>query len=132
MVRTPTRLLAGLLFLGALAAEVEARAQPITQTMLVVRDPQQTVVARLKDLQAQYAGSEIRIAACERFKTELLFQVFQGTHAPALQAGASKGKAQKRQGGDPGQPVERLIPGAYKVGGRRVSEPTGPVRDSSL
>ena len=47
-------------------AKVEARAQPITQTMLVVRDPQQTVVARLKDLQAQYAGSEIRIAACER------------------------------------------------------------------
>lgn len=52
--------------LGVKLAKVEPRAQPIAQTMLVVRDPQQTVVARLKDLQAQYAGSEIRIAACER------------------------------------------------------------------
>ncbi len=30
------------------------------------------------------------------------------------------------------QPVERLIPGAYKVGGRRVLQPTGQNRDSSL
>jgi hypothetical protein len=52
--------------LGVKLAKVEPRSQPITQTVLVVRDPQQTVVARLKDLQAQYAGSEIRIAACER------------------------------------------------------------------
>ena len=52
--------------LGVKLAKVEPRAQPIGQTVLVVRDPQQTVVARLKDLQAQYAGSEIKIAACER------------------------------------------------------------------
>ena len=30
------------------------------------RDPQQPVVARLKDLAAQYPGSEIKITACER------------------------------------------------------------------
>src|SRR5947207_2509948 len=30
------------------------------------------------------------------------------------------------------QPVERSIPGAYKVGGRRVRKPTGLPRDSSL
>ena len=33
---------------------------------------------------------------------------------------------------DPRQPMERLILGAYKVGGRRVKGPTGPSRDSSL
>jgi hypothetical protein len=52
--------------LGVTLAKVEPRAQPIAQTMLVVRDPQQSVVARLKDLQGQYVGSEIRISACER------------------------------------------------------------------
>ncbi|MFO1413636.1 MAG: SPOR domain-containing protein [Burkholderiales bacterium] len=52
--------------LGIKLAKVEPRSQAIAQTLLVVRDPQQTVVARLKDLQAQYAGSEIKIAACER------------------------------------------------------------------
>jgi hypothetical protein len=52
--------------LGVKLAKVEPRAQPIAQTMLVVRDPQQSVVARLKDLQGQYVGSEIRISACER------------------------------------------------------------------
>ena len=30
------------------------------------------------------------------------------------------------------QPMKILIPGAYKVGGRRVTKPTGRVRDSSL
>ena len=38
----------------------------IAQTLLVVRDPQQPVVVRLKDLQAQYPGSEIKVTACER------------------------------------------------------------------
>ena len=33
---------------------------------------------------------------------------------------------------DPRRPVKWLIPGAYKVGGRRVEEPTGSPRDSSL
>lgn len=52
--------------LGIKVAKVLPRAQPITQTLVVVRDPQQPVVARLKDLQAQYPGSEIKITACER------------------------------------------------------------------
>jgi hypothetical protein len=34
------------------------------QTMLLVRDPQQAAVARLKELQGRYAGTEIRAAGC--------------------------------------------------------------------
>ncbi len=52
--------------LGIKLAKVQPRAQPIMQTLVVVRDPQQPVVARLKDLQAQFPGSEIKITACER------------------------------------------------------------------
>lgn len=51
---------------GVVLARVQPRQQAITQTLLVVRDPQQPVVARLKDLQAQYPGSEIKVTACER------------------------------------------------------------------
>ncbi|MFO1315774.1 MAG: SPOR domain-containing protein [Burkholderiales bacterium] len=52
--------------LGVKLAKVQPRTQPITQTVVVVRDPQQSVVARLKDLQAQFPGSELKITACER------------------------------------------------------------------
>jgi hypothetical protein len=52
--------------LGVKLAKVLPRAQPIAQTIVVVRDPQQTVVARMRELQAQYPGSELKIAACER------------------------------------------------------------------
>jgi hypothetical protein len=52
--------------LGMKLAKVQPRLQPIALTLVVVRDPQQPVVARLKDLQAQYPGSEIKITACER------------------------------------------------------------------
>ena len=52
--------------LGVKLAKVEPRAQPIGQTLVVVRDPQQTVVARLRELQSQYPGSELKITACER------------------------------------------------------------------
>jgi hypothetical protein len=51
---------------GVRLARVQPRQQAITQTLLVVRDPQQPVVVRLKDLQAQYPGSEIKVTACER------------------------------------------------------------------
>ena len=56
---------------GARAARREARqgATPAANHCAdarVVRDPQQPVLARLKDLQAQYPGSEIKITACER------------------------------------------------------------------
>jgi hypothetical protein len=45
-------------------ARAEPRNQPVSQTMLVVRDPQQNAVARVKDLQAQYAGSDIKVGTC--------------------------------------------------------------------
>lgn len=52
--------------LGIKLAKVLPRQQSIAQTIVVVRDPQQTVVARMRELQAQYPGSELKIAACER------------------------------------------------------------------
>lgn len=52
--------------LGIKVARVQPRGAAITQTLLVVRDPQQPVVARLKDLQAQYPGTEVKVGACER------------------------------------------------------------------
>lgn len=52
--------------LGVTLARVERRAQPITQTMIVVRDPQQPVVAKLRELASRYAGSELRVTGCER------------------------------------------------------------------
>src|SRR6266550_6658819 len=35
-----------------------------SQTILVVRDPQQGVVARFTELQTQYSGSDLRVGAC--------------------------------------------------------------------
>lgn len=52
--------------LGVTLAKVEPRAQPIAQTIVVVRDPQQPVVAKLRELAARHAGSELRVGACER------------------------------------------------------------------
>jgi hypothetical protein len=49
---------------GVRNARVEPRGQPVSQSMLVVRDPQQNVVARLKELQGQYAGSDLKVGAC--------------------------------------------------------------------
>src|SRR4051794_6451632 len=40
---------------GVGLSRVEARAQPMSQTLLVVRDPQQSVVTRFKELQLQYS-----------------------------------------------------------------------------
>ncbi len=51
---------------GIKLVKVERSAQPITQSLLVVRSPQQNVVARLRDLLLQYPGTEIKIATCER------------------------------------------------------------------
>ena len=50
---------------GVANARAEPRSQALAQTMLVVRDPQQNVVARLKDLVPQYAGSDVKIGACQ-------------------------------------------------------------------
>ena len=52
--------------LGITLAKVERRAQGVAQTLIVVRDPQQTVMARLRDLSAQYPGTDLRTTACER------------------------------------------------------------------
>lgn len=50
--------------LGVQLAKVEPRPAALAQTVLVVRDPQQTVVARLRELQAQFPGSELKTGAC--------------------------------------------------------------------
>jgi hypothetical protein len=47
---------------GVKLVRVQARQQALT--LLVVRDPQQPVVARLKELQGQYAGTEMKVGAC--------------------------------------------------------------------
>ena len=52
--------------LGIKLAKVQPRGAAITQTLLVVRDPPQPVVARLKDLQAQYPGTDVKVGTCER------------------------------------------------------------------
>jgi hypothetical protein len=42
----------------------ETRGAAGAQTMLVVRDARENVVARLRELQGQYPGTELRVAAC--------------------------------------------------------------------
>ena len=49
---------------GIGSTRVEPRAQAMAQTMLVVRDPQQAVVTRFKELQLQYSGSDLKVGAC--------------------------------------------------------------------
>lgn len=51
---------------GVGPAKVERYAQAIAQTLLVVRSPPQAVMTRLKDMQALFPGTEIKIAGCER------------------------------------------------------------------
>ena len=43
---------------------VEPRGQPAAQTLLVVRDPPQNVAARIKELQTQYAGTDVHVGSC--------------------------------------------------------------------
>ncbi|MCC6193716.1 MAG: SPOR domain-containing protein [Burkholderiales bacterium] len=52
--------------LGVTLAKVERKTAPVTQTLVVVRDPQQAVVGRMRELAALFPGSELRVAACER------------------------------------------------------------------
>jgi hypothetical protein len=47
-------------------AKVGPRQQTIAQTLLVIRDPQAPAVARIKDLQAKFAGTEFKIGPCEK------------------------------------------------------------------
>ncbi len=50
--------------LGVKSVRVQPRQQPVAQTMLVVRDPQQPAVVRLKELQALYPGTEVKVGTC--------------------------------------------------------------------
>jgi len=50
--------------LGVRLAKVQPRQQTLSQTLVVVRDPQQLVVAKLKDMLPQYAGTEIKVGTC--------------------------------------------------------------------
>jgi hypothetical protein len=45
---------------------VGPRQQTTTATLLVIRDPEAAVVARVRGLQAGYPGTDIRIGACEK------------------------------------------------------------------
>jgi hypothetical protein len=58
--------LAALQAQGVKAVKVGARAQSVMQTVLVVRDPPAPAVARLKELQGGFGGSEIKIGACDK------------------------------------------------------------------
>lgn len=49
---------------GVQGTRVEQRQQGAAQSMIVVRDPPQPAVARLKELQLQYAGSELKVGSC--------------------------------------------------------------------
>ena len=49
---------------GVAGAHVEPRPSGAAQSMLVVRDPPQPAVARLRELQPQYPGSDIKVGAC--------------------------------------------------------------------
>ena len=49
---------------GVLGTHVEPRQQAIAQSMIVVRDPPQPVMSRLRELQLQYAGSDLKVGPC--------------------------------------------------------------------
>lgn len=51
---------------GVAGAAVAPRQQVLTQTTLVVRDPEAAVVARLKALQAAYPETETRVGSCDK------------------------------------------------------------------
>ncbi len=52
--------------LGVASAKLGPRQQVNVQTMLVIRDPQATVIAKLRDLVPAYPGTEAKIGSCER------------------------------------------------------------------
>lgn len=58
--------LAAVQALGVKTAKVGSRAQSLMQTLLVVRDPPAPAVARMKELQASFVESEIRIGTCDK------------------------------------------------------------------
>jgi len=51
---------------GVKGAQVAARAQSVLQAALVVRDPSAPAMARLKELQSGFPGSELKVGACDK------------------------------------------------------------------
>jgi len=58
--------LATVLKLGVKNAKLGERVQAVQQAVLVVRDPPAPAVVRLKELQAEFPGSDVRIGTCEK------------------------------------------------------------------
>jgi len=58
--------LASLQAQGVKTAKVGPRAQSVMQTVLVVRDPPAPAVARMRELQGGFPGSEIKIGTCDK------------------------------------------------------------------
>lgn len=58
--------LADLVKLGVTNARLAPRQQVITQSVLVIRDPQAPVVAKLRDLVAAYPGTDAKVGSCEK------------------------------------------------------------------
>jgi hypothetical protein len=51
---------------GVKGAKVGARAQAVLQNALVVRDPPAPAMSRMKELQASFPGSDVKVGACEK------------------------------------------------------------------
>jgi hypothetical protein len=49
---------------GVQGARVEQRPSPVMLSVIVVRDPPQPAVMRLKELQLQYPGSDLKVGPC--------------------------------------------------------------------
>ena len=51
---------------GTKNAKIVPRQQTLSQTLIVVRDPQAPTVSRLKDLQPAYPGADLKIGGCDK------------------------------------------------------------------
>jgi len=51
---------------GIKNAKVGPRAQAVLQSALVVRDPPAPAVTKLKEMQASFPGSELKVGACDK------------------------------------------------------------------
>jgi hypothetical protein len=58
--------LAELTKLGITGAKVGPRQQVVLQSLIVIRDPQQPVIAKLRDLTPAYPAAETKIGDCEK------------------------------------------------------------------
>jgi len=58
--------LADLVKLGVTNARAGPHQQVITNTILVIRDPQAPVVAKIRDLMSAYPGTEAKVGGCDK------------------------------------------------------------------